>query len=137
MPDDARPIVGFEGYAVCPRGRVFHRLANGNVRELRPTLGCRGHLKVRLFRDGKVFRFFVHVLVLEAFVGPRPQGLVCRHLDGDKRNNRVDNLKWGTHAENWEDRRRHAGLIEQEFIRGEVFNGEEARHRRDREKSRT
>jgi hypothetical protein len=45
--------------------------------------------------------------VLEAFVGPRPQGAQCRHLDGDAKNNRAENLRWGTQAENEADKRRH------------------------------
>lgn len=50
----------------------------------------------------------VHRLVLEAFVGPCPPGMECRHLDGDGGNNRPENLKWGTHQENEDDKKRHA-----------------------------
>src|SRR3989442_771331 len=46
----------------------------------------------------------VHTLVLEAFVGPRPEGAVCRHLNGDARDNRPENLVWGTHKQNSDDR---------------------------------
>jgi hypothetical protein len=49
----------------------------------------------------------IHVLVLEAFIGPCPPGLECRHLDGDPSNNALDNLRWGTHLENCVDRDRH------------------------------
>lgn len=34
-------------------------------------------------------------LVLETFVGPKPKGMKCIHLDGDLENNRLDNLVWG------------------------------------------
>ena len=37
-------------------------------------------------RDGAT-RAYVHKLVLLAFVGPRPKGMQCRHLDGDPGNN--------------------------------------------------
>jgi len=43
----------------------------------------------------------VHRLICEAFNGPPPPGKnVCMHLDEDYRNNRPENLKWGTQKEN-------------------------------------
>lgn len=51
---------------------------------------------------------YVHHAVLETFVGPRPSpdhhGL---HADDNPLNNRLSNLRWGTCAENMEDRRRN------------------------------
>jgi hypothetical protein len=52
---------------------------------------------------------FVHVLVLEAFVGPRPDGAEARHNNDVKSDNRVANLCWGTHSENYVDRVRNGG----------------------------
>ena len=52
-----------------------------------------------------------HVFVLECFVGPRPEGMECRHLDGDKLNNAIDNLEWGTPMENYKDRLRHGTQV--------------------------
>jgi hypothetical protein len=49
----------------------------------------------------------VHRLVLEAFVSPCPPGMECRHLDGNPSNPRLDNLKWGTRAENVADTAKH------------------------------
>ena len=42
----------------------------------------------------------IHLLVLEAFDGPRPEGMLGMHLDDDTHNNTMDNLAWGTHEEN-------------------------------------
>jgi hypothetical protein len=53
---------------------------------------------------------FVRRVVLEAFVGKRPQGLQCRHLDGNGLNNALDNLVWGTREANSADSRRHGTL---------------------------
>lgn len=56
-------------------------------------------------------RFYVHALVLTHFRGPKPFiGAQCRHLDGDPRNNAIDNLEWGTALENGADTRRHGTL---------------------------
>lgn len=61
------------------------------------------HIKV----DGKHLDRRGHRLILEAFVGLRPAGMVCRHLNGDPADNRIENLQWGTYHENAEDARKH------------------------------
>ena len=45
----------------------------------------------------------IHLLVAAAFIGPRPFGLICRHLDGDTNNNQPHNLAYGTMLENSAD----------------------------------
>lgn len=42
----------------------------------------------------------VHTLVALAFLGPRPPKADVRHLDGNKQNNRANNLRYGTRSEN-------------------------------------
>jgi hypothetical protein len=42
----------------------------------------------------------IHQLVCEAFNGPKQEGQVCMHLNEDYKNNRPDNLTWGTQKEN-------------------------------------
>ena len=76
-------------------------------RPLRPTPQYRGHLCVCLVRDGTKWSRHVHRLVLEAFLGPCPPGLICCHNDGDPANNRLSNLRWDTYKSNSEDMLRH------------------------------
>lgn len=45
-------------------------------------------------------RYAASALVLTAFVGPRPEGQVARHLNDDRSDNRLVNLEWGTLSEN-------------------------------------
>lgn len=102
-----RWIDGFRGlYAVSDRGRVAS-LRGYKWRILSGGRGTQyGHRKVALgTRDG--CSRWVHRLVLEAFVGPAPDGAVARHLDGDPTNNSLDNLAWGTHADNGSDTVQH------------------------------
>lgn len=68
-----------------------------------------GYPRVGLTKaDGSSRACLVHVLVLEAFVGPRPfPEADCRHLDGDADNNWVGNLAWGTKKENMADKVSH------------------------------
>lgn len=94
-------------YEVSDLGRVRRVLpARGAVvgSVLKAKLSRNGYLRVRLSRDYHRAPMHLHRLIAVAFV-PRPDGaggLVC-HGDGDRTNNRVGNLYWGTHAENAQD----------------------------------
>lgn len=99
-----KDVVGYEGlYTVTDRGEV--RSVRGGVRAAYPTR--EGHLRVSLHRSGRRKMVYVHALVLEAFVGPRPEGLEGRHRNGVPDDNRAENLEWGTRAENVLDSVRH------------------------------
>lgn len=57
--------------------------------------------------QGRTIQVGMHRLLLLAFIGPCPEGMWCRHLDGNPKNNQLDNLCWGTIEENHQDRIRH------------------------------
>ncbi len=71
----------------------------------------RGYRRVALCKDGTIKNFYVHGLVLLAFVGPKPEGLEVRHLDGNPANNHLENLRYGTKAENAKDRAVHGTQV--------------------------
>lgn len=58
---------------------------------------------MKLTRDGVTTGALVHVLVLEAFVSPRPSGMDGCHIDGNPENNALPNLRWATHKDNMKD----------------------------------
>lgn len=93
MIEEWRPVVGFECYQVSNLGRIR---AAAKILKPQPSRG--GYLFVQL-SPGQVSKY-VHQLVLEAFVGPRPPGLEGEHDDRDRTNNRLSNLAWKTHSEN-------------------------------------
>lgn len=108
------PIPGYEGrYAISDEGRVrsMDRIdAKGHLDQgvfLKPSAKPSGHLRVTLSRDGVARRFWVHRLVLEAFVGARPDGMQACHNDGNPSNNLWSNLRWDTASANAIDRQRH------------------------------
>jgi hypothetical protein len=74
---------------------------------MHPATDSDGYQVVTLYLNGTRPSRKVHTLVLEAFVGPRPDGMVTRHLDGDPSNNRLSNIAYGTPRENSLDRVRH------------------------------
>lgn len=51
--------------------------------------------------------YYVHHLILETYVGPRPPKVEARHLNDKKLDNRLENLCWGTQSENNKDRVRN------------------------------
>jgi hypothetical protein len=117
MLETWRPVAGYEGaYEVSDHGRVRSvrrwveyrggkRRAGGLV--LKPVLTNRFHLSVNLYQGGRATSRTVHSLVLEAFVGARPDGLHGCHNDGDPNNNHVGNLRWDTPSGNILDSVRH------------------------------
>lgn len=99
-PETWKPVVGCEGfYEVSNEGRV--RSSRGRIS------GGWMSGKYRMVSLGKAGPRQVHVLVLEAFVGKRPEGMDGCHNDGDPGNNRVENLRWGTRSSNILDTVRH------------------------------
>lgn len=99
------PVLGFEGtHEVSDRGRVrsLDRVVETNLgprryrsKLLSPGLTS-GHYTVDIGGRSR----WVHHLVLEAFVGPRPSGQQCRHSNDIGTDNRLENLAWGTSSEN-------------------------------------
>lgn len=106
-----RGVPGYEGaYEVSDWGRVrsldrkvLNRYGTTSLvadRMLRTYTTNQGYLRINLTRGNQKRNFFVHALVLAAFVGPRPNGLQIRHLDGNQLNNTLQNLTYGTASEN-------------------------------------
>jgi hypothetical protein len=112
MNEEWRPIAGYEGrYEVSDRGRIksltgLHGIRRDLIMKLYADKPY-GYLRVRLKQRGIGHTFLVHQLVLIAFVGPRPAGMVSRHLDGNNIRNTPDNLVWGTQLENVHDSMAH------------------------------
>lgn len=98
-----KPVPGYEGhYEVSDEGQV-RSLRRRVPIILAASVGKRGY-RVADLRVGGVRRArYVHQLVLEAFVGPRPGGMITRHLDDNPLNNRLENLRYGTVIENGRD----------------------------------
>ena len=104
------PISGTDGrYEVSDRGRVRSRPMWRGKRHYPGRLLARwvskgNHRSVTLSIDGERSHRQVHRLVLEAFVGPCPDGLEGCHNDNDPANNALANLRWDTRSSNILDR---------------------------------
>lgn len=112
-----RAIPGYEGrYEVSDRGEVrsIDRFIP-NTRGLSGFRGLKGVVR-KSFRHPAGYMYValpgrgyakVHHLVLEAFVGPRPEGMVCCHANDIADDNRLENLRWDTPSSNSQDKVRN------------------------------
>lgn len=117
MSEIWKDVIGYEGlYRVSNAGNI-KRIANGRGRcvagsILRPIVDSRGYLVVNLHKMGRQRQMQIHTLVLEAFVGPRPQNLEACHNDGNKINPKLNNLRWDTHSANQLDAVAHGTHVD-------------------------
>lgn len=96
-----RPIPGCNGwYEVSDAGRVW---SHKSGRLLKRTKYGPRYPAVILYRNGKRDPQPIHRLMLLAFVGPPPDGMIGLHWDDDPENNTLENLRWGTYGENRAD----------------------------------
>lgn len=93
-----KPIQGYEGiYDVSNYGRVrSHDYYKKGVTQILQTQATKGYyVKVGLRKDGQKRYYRVHRLVAIAFLPPPQEGQTqVEHLNCDKRDNRVENLRW-------------------------------------------
>jgi len=91
-------IEGYEGhYSVSNMGRVYSHKRKG--RFLKSAKNKNGYLIIILCKDGIKKNNYIHVLVGNAFVGKRENGLTFDHIDRNKLNNCADNIRLATKSE--------------------------------------
>lgn len=133
--EEWRAVPGSEGkYHVSNLGRV--KGARGGI--LRPQKTTSGSLQVSVVKDGRRALHLVPRLILEAFVGPCPEGMECCHHDDNPENNRIENLRWDTRSANRYDRVRNGrdqNASKEVCLRGHRLEGPNL-HPQDRWKSR-
>lgn len=119
IEEEWRPAVGFEGlYSVSSTGKVrseprvvvektgVAKLLSGRELKQQPNRG--GYLCLAFCVNGKRIPLRVHGIVASAFLGTRPgYRHEVAHNDGNRANNRADNLRWDTRAGNFADKVPH------------------------------
>lgn len=121
MPGEERwlSVPGYEGYLVSDRGRVRteDRMILGRDgrtelhrgRVLKSQVMRNGYHEVYLC-DGKSRKHrTVHSLVAQVFLGEKPKGYDVMHINGDRSDNRVENLRYGSRSENLRSTYRYGG----------------------------
>lgn len=92
-----KDIPGYEGiYAINKDGVVRNKYG----KRVGLQLSQRGYYRVNLYKNGTSRHFRVHRLVASAFI-QNPNNLPqVDHINGDKTDNRVENLRWATNKQN-------------------------------------
>ncbi len=107
-----KDIPRFPNYAITRDGRVWSKKRTTTKGGwLKPGRHKFGYPQVGLCKNSKRYQCCIHHIVLETYVGPCPEGMECRHLNGDPTDNRLGNLCWGTRAENHYDAVKHGTHI--------------------------
>ena len=112
--EEWRPLPAYPGYEISNHGRLWSSWQRG--KRWPPGLRQGRVMKIGYRRyvlqgsEGERCERTAHTLVAETFIGPRPEGLYVLHGDGDKLNNHVDNLRYGTPSENLLDAVDHGTL---------------------------
>lgn len=110
MTEIFKPIRGYEGlYEISNLGRVkaldkivwmrYGGYRHHPERLMKLEVMKLGYVRAQL-HNGVKRKILVHLLVADAFLPPKPDGHEINHKDGNKANNRADNLEWSTKSDN-------------------------------------
>ncbi len=105
MEEIWKPVIERPGYMVSNLGRVS---SGDKILKLSYRTG---YARIFFYKTGEIKSKLVHMLVMSAFVGPRPSGMQIAHLDGNRKNNVLSNLKYCTPRENSAHKRGHGTLL--------------------------
>lgn len=91
------PIDGYPNYKISSLGCVYSLKTK---RFLKPFISNSGYEVVTLCCNLRYIKKSIHRLVAKTFLIPKHGKKIVNHIDGNKLNNRVDNLEWNSYSEN-------------------------------------
>lgn len=113
-------------YEISNYGNVRRLLNNGEYKYLKCSISNRGYKYFQIIRNKKKINNYIHYLVAEYFISKRPDNMVIDHIDRNKLNNNVSNLRYCTHRENIINMDRYRDDIKETDIRlrNNILNSE-------------
>lgn len=89
-------INGYENYLIYPSGKVYSKVSKRYLR----TFHTNGYIQVTLYKDNKRKHFYIHRLLAEYFIENPDNLKEVDHIDRNKGNNKLNNLRWITRGDN-------------------------------------
>ena len=93
-------IKGFENYEIDREGNVWSKLSK---KFMKPH-SRGGYLRVPLVKEGKIYKFDIHRLLALQFIDNPDNLPYVDHIDRNRQNNSLDNLRWVTGSQNVRNR---------------------------------
>ncbi len=121
----------FDGYYILEDGRVFTEWDNkgkrGNIRELKPIARGYGYQSINISikengRTIKQIRYYIHRLIAETLIENPQNYKEIDHMDRDKNNNSVSNLRWVSRSENMQWNAKPFRITDKKT--GKIYTGE-------------
>ncbi len=112
-------------YAIGNEGSIYSSKKMCKWVKLSVEIDTFGHQRIQLCKNGIIKHHFIHILVLEAFIGPCPPGMESCHGSNGKYDNSVSNLYWGTHSTNMQDKHRDGTMPKGETHHNAQFTDSE------------
>lgn len=104
-----KDIIGYSGiYQIYPNGWVY---SIKNNKFLKQSVDSVGYLRINLCKDGIVKQHRIHKLLAEHFLENPSNYLHIDHINRDRQNNSIDNLRWCSPRQNSQNR----GVFESEY----------------------
>lgn len=97
MQEEWKVCAMLDKYEVSNMGRLR---SVKTKRIIRLCCSSSGYTSYTAYRNGKKYRIYIHTAVALTFLGPRPKGYVIDHIDKNRANNRLDNLRYVSYSEN-------------------------------------
>jgi hypothetical protein len=97
MNEEWKPVPKWPLYIVSNFGRIKN-VVSGRI--LKAPLNNNGRPRIKLCNKGQIRDQYIHQLVMLVFVGECPEGLEINHINGDKADNRLENLEYISHLAN-------------------------------------
>lgn len=98
-----KQIPSFPNYYICEHGEILSRKTNyKKIKILKHIINQHNYHTVFLRKNGKQYNKRISNLVMETFVGAKQKGLEVDHIDGNRENDHLSNLRYVSRKENME-----------------------------------